>query len=82
MRGSGAYAASVETHDDPGLRMSSGSDIYTDAPDLSLSNSEIPPQSPLQSLRSFEVRPYVDDQGRPQCRGVFVYDREDNKDEA
>jgi hypothetical protein len=81
-RGRGATAASVEANDEPVLRMSSGSDLYTDAPDLSFPIPETPPQPSLQYLRSFEVRPYIDDRGQSQYCGVFVYDREDNKDVA
>jgi hypothetical protein len=80
--GSGATAASMEAEGEPGLRISSGSDLYTDAPDLSLPIVELPPEPSLQSLRSFEVRPYVDVHGQSRYCGVFVYDREDDKDAA
>jgi hypothetical protein len=79
-RGSGATAASVEANNEPVLRMSSGSDLYIGAPDLSLPIPENPPQPSSQYLRSFEVRPYVDDDGQSRYYGVFVYDREGNKD--
>jgi hypothetical protein len=80
-RGSGATAASVETGYEP-LRMSSGSDLYTDAPDLSLPIPDNPPQPSPEYLRSFEVRPYVNNDGLPRYCGVFVYDREDSEDAA
>ncbi|CAN9363767.1 hypothetical protein AA0112_g11455 [Alternaria arborescens] len=78
-RGSGADSASVETSNEPILRMSSGSDLYVDAPDLSLPIPENPPHPSLQCLRSFKVRPYIDDDGESLYCGVFVYDREDKK---
>ncbi|RYO44787.1 hypothetical protein AA0113_g10741 [Alternaria arborescens] len=80
-RGTGATAASVETGYEP-LRMSSGSDLYTDAPDLSLPLPDNPPQPSPEYLRSFEVRPYVNNDGLPRYCGVFVYDREDSEDAA
>ncbi|CAN9259514.1 unnamed protein product [Alternaria alternata] len=79
-RGIGATAASVGANDEPVLCMSSGSDLYIDAPDSSLPIPENTPQPSLESLRSFRVQPYVDDQGQTRYCGVFVYDRDDNKD--
>jgi hypothetical protein len=78
----GAAADFVEPRQQLVLRMSSGSDLYTDAPDLSIPTPEIPLLSPHQSLRSFEVRPYVDDHGQFRYCGVFVYDQEDSKDDS
>ncbi|CAN9359746.1 unnamed protein product [Alternaria alternata] len=79
-RGSGADAPSVETHNEPVLRMSCGSDLHIYAPDLSLPIPDVPPKPPFESLRSFEVRPYIDSSGRSQYCGVFVYDWEDIED--
>lgn len=75
-------AARGEAHDGPVLCMSSGSDLYTNAPDLRFPILDNAPPPSLESLRSFEVWPYVDDHGRPRHRRVFVYDREDNEDAA
>ncbi|CAN9346902.1 unnamed protein product [Alternaria sp. RS040] len=79
-RGSGADSTFMETHNEPVLRMSSGSDLYIDAPGLSLPIPENPPRPSLESLRSFKVQPYVDDNVQSRYCGVFVYDREDDKD--
>jgi hypothetical protein len=78
-RGNGAEAGSVEAHEEPVLRMSSGSDPHRDAPNLKLPIAGKVPQQSLQDLRSFEVWPHIDDDGRFRYCGVFVYDRKDNK---
>ena len=78
-RGSGADADLVEAHQEPVLRMSSDSDHYTDAPDVSLPAPDEPLWPSLQSLRSFQVRPYLNNDCQPRYCGVFVYDWEDNK---
>ena len=71
----------VEAHDclSPALRMHSGSDLYTDAPDLSISAPADSAWHSPRRLRSFQVRPYVNEYGGPQYCGVFVYDRVDNE---
>ncbi|CAN9417672.1 unnamed protein product [Alternaria alternata] len=75
----GADADLVEAHQEPVLRMSSDSDHYTDAPDVSLPAPDEPLRPSLQSLRSFQVRPYLNNDCQPRYCGVFVYDWEDNK---
>lgn len=128
-RGRGADAASVKAKDELGLRLSSGSDLYTDAPDLSLSTEDNPLSPSIQDLlsvglderpsqdedrrmlarltgtefgpefirefrsllekrlrrdqlrerlRSFEVRPYIDEHDQSQLCGVFVFDRDND----
>jgi hypothetical protein len=78
-RGKGAHAASVGAHDERALPIHLGRDLYTDAPDLSFPIPDNPVPPPIQNLRSFEIRPYIDDHGRSRSCGVFVYSRKHTK---